>query len=108
MRAPTVCAVPGCPEDAVHRGRCARHQRRAWARRSPSSRALASSPAHRRARRAALSRTGGRCERCGARPPTRELQLHHPRPISRGGEIVQLDAELLCVRCHRAAHRERR
>jgi len=98
-RAPTKCAV--CPADAVNRNRCAEHQLKAWRNRSQSSMALAGNREHRHARAAAMRRTGARCEECGEKDP--DLNLHHPEPISRGGEIVQADARLLCPSCHLAA-----
>lgn len=107
--APTVCAKPGCPDDAIRRGLCRAHQRRSWANRSPSSLALSGNVEHRRERRLALARSGGHCERCDRKYPRRLwrlLQLHHPHQISDGGDIVQADAELLCPDCHRQADKE--
>ncbi|EHN09406.1 hypothetical protein PAI11_37400 [Patulibacter medicamentivorans] len=105
-RAPSICSQPGCPEDATGSGRCAEHQRRAWANRSPSSIALngAGRAAHRRARRAAARRAAGRCEECGE--PSDDLQLHHHHPISQGGAIVQPNGRMLCTACHLVADRD--
>lgn len=107
MRAPTICAAPGCPEEATHRGRCARHQRQAWQHRSPSSIALngPERATHRRARRAAHARSKGRCERCG--DYSTELALHHPHHIADGGAVEQPDAPLLCPACHKLEHHSR-
>jgi hypothetical protein len=66
---------------------------------------------HRRAREAALRRSGGRCE--GTNPDTGKrcwhtygLQLHHPKPISQDGPVVQDDSPLLCPACHKRADRD--
>ena len=56
-----------------------------------------------------MKRAGGRCERVndGKRCwHTMGLQLHHPKPISHNGSIVQPDAVILCPSCHRIADRE--
>ncbi|MGE4424984.1 MAG: HNH endonuclease [Solirubrobacteraceae bacterium] len=105
-RAPSVCSTAGCPNTAVTGGRCPAHQRKPWARRSPSSAALNGHgrTAHRAARRTAAARANGRCETCGQ--ATTALQLHHPAPLSQGGAIVQPDALMLCTDCHRDADRQ--
>jgi hypothetical protein len=110
-RAPTTCARPGCPRDATSKGYCAQHQRKAWANRSPSSHALNAPGAkaqHRGQRIRAARRAQGACEHCGHKPTADEppLQLHHPEPISQGGDVVQAEARLLCDDCHRRADRK--
>jgi hypothetical protein len=112
-RAAQTCGHPGCPNEAVTRGRCEDHKRKAWKNGSPSSRKLNSPEGrmpHRRAREAALRRSGGRCEailpagkRCWH---TKGLQLHHPQPISQHGPVVQADALMLCPACHKQADRD--
>lgn len=87
----------------MHRGRCEDCQPKGWKNRSPSSIALAGNAEHRAQRRRARRRARDRCEGCGARGVP--LSLHHPKPISKGGKIVQADAELLCDPCHRDADR---
>lgn len=82
----TVCVVHGCPEIAVHRGRCVVHrlseaQRgygRAW-----------------RAIRAAVR--GPRCEACGS---VRDLTVDHIVPQSMGGTNERANLRTLCRRCH--------
>lgn len=60
-------------------------------------------------RRLALARAGGRCSKCGE---DRALQVHHLR-YQRGGRSVLWreragDLQVLCRRCHAAAHRAAR
>jgi 5-methylcytosine-specific restriction enzyme A len=95
---PTVCAQPGCPEVATHRGRCQLHAREARrARDRPGSTRL-----WRRLRALVLKRDGGLCVRCDA-PAT---EVHHRDPLHNGGLEMCSPDELvsLCHDCHVRAH----
>ena len=48
-----------------------------------------------------IRKAGRRCSRCGL--PGR-LEVHHPRPLSRGGDHAQA-LEVVCRVCHFAEHR---
>jgi 5-methylcytosine-specific restriction endonuclease McrA len=50
---------------------------------------------------AVAARSGGRCERCGERPPD---DPHHRKFLSRGGEDCASNVAALCRRCHREVH----
>ena len=55
------------------------------------------------ARRRALEAAAWRCGRCGR---SGRLEVHHRRPLHRGGEPYQLDnLEVVCRACHIDAHR---
>lgn len=58
------------------------------------------SPAWRERRRAALLRSGSRCQICGA---TRALQVHHVTYV-RVGEEFPDDLRVVCVECHVEIH----
>jgi 5-methylcytosine-specific restriction endonuclease McrA len=51
-------------------------------------------------RRLAITKAGGRCQRCGE---YRGLQVHHLTYERRGWEQIQ-DVEAVCSRCHRQEH----
>lgn len=53
-------------------------------------------------KRAVKSRDGNRCVDCGA---SEQLTIHHIRPLSAGGEAMDLrNMETLCKPCHAARH----
>ena len=55
-----------------------------------------------RFRRRVLDARGWRCERCGNGPP---LELHHVRPLERGGAPFDPEnVEVLCRGCHIQHH----
>ena len=54
--------------------------------------------------RAVFSRAGNACERCGCQG--RQLDVHHPKPVSDGGGNGVDELEVLCKPCHRLAHRQ--
>lgn len=56
--------------------------------------------AWRRVRKAALKRTGGKCERCDS---TSRLHVHHLTYARLGGERPE-DLQVLCEPCHNALH----
>lgn len=58
--------------------------------------------AYARIRRAALDAAGWRCERCGR---SGRLQVHHRKPLYRGGRHELDNCVVLCGRCHLAEHR---
>ena len=58
--------------------------------------------AYRRIRKAALDAAGWRCERCGR---AGRLQVHHIKPLYRGGRHELGNLRVLCGRCHLAEHR---
>lgn len=56
-----------------------------------------------RARRGALDRAGWRCEGCGR---AGRLEVHHKRPLQKGGAAYDPDnLAALCRECHIEAHR---
>ena len=53
-----------------------------------------------------LVRAGGRCEICGEWPDWRGLSKHEKIKRSQGGDPLDPEnCEMLCGRCHSAAHR---
>jgi 5-methylcytosine-specific restriction endonuclease McrA len=80
-----------CPEQAP------RH-------RSPTTRAGAHSR-WRTAKRTALRRVRGRCQRCGR--VSQQLHVHHITPVSEGGSDRLSNALVRCPACHRQLHRDR-
>ena len=59
-------------------------------------------PRWRYARREALARAGGRCERCGG---AGRLEVHHKVAIAKGGAAYDLaNLEVVCRRCHFRQH----
>lgn len=95
----------GCPEYAVTGGsRCERHQSEAVATRKVSGGTTA---AWRKARNAALERTGRMCEKCGrtqdeARADGTWLEVHHRD--GRGVRAEQHDLDQLEVLCRTPCH----
>jgi 5-methylcytosine-specific restriction endonuclease McrA len=89
-RALTLCQEPGCPRPATQRGRCRTHQlpRRASTRQ------------WRKARRAAIRRAHGRCERCGQPATTGHHRVH----AQHGGPDTATNLIMLCDVCHRLEH----
>ena len=55
-----------------------------------------------RLKRAALDRDDWRCVRCGS--PLR-LEMHHCRPLDKGGPHTLDNVLMLCADCHIDAHR---
>lgn len=55
-------------------------------------------------RRAALSRAGYKCERCGKKG---RLDVHHKHYDSLGKEDIKEDVAVLCRNCHKKADQER-
>jgi len=58
-----------------------------------------------------LARAAGRCEACHAPAPflrssdgTPYLEVHHVRPLAKGGEDTVENAAALCPNCHRRSH----
>lgn len=57
-----------------------------------------------------LLRAKGVCERCGAAAPFKRkdgspfLEVHHLRPLSKGGEDTVKNAQAQCPNCHRECH----
>jgi 5-methylcytosine-specific restriction endonuclease McrA len=89
-KALSLCQEPGCPNPATTRGRCPTHQ--------PARRS--STRAWRKARRTALRRAHGRCERCG-NPATIG---HHKTHAQHGGPDTPDNIEALCTACHQQEH----
>ena len=59
-----------------------------------------------RVRRRELERTGWRCERCGK---AGRLEVHHVRPLAKGGAAYDPDnLKVLCRRCHIETHKRPR
>ena len=59
-------------------------------------------------RRRVLKRDGYRCTRCGRSPRKvwgLRLEVHHVRPVHRGGKSVIENLRTLCRECHLAHHR---
>ena len=55
-------------------------------------------------RRQAVERSGYRCERCGN---TGRLEVHHKQRIADGGTDELDNLEVLCRKCHFAAHKHK-
>jgi len=51
--------------------------------------------------RQVLERDGWKCQRCGA---TSNLQVHHQRPRSHGGDDSDRNLITLCIDCHLSVH----
>ena len=56
-------------------------------------------------RRAALDRAGWRCEQCER---AGRLEVHHKRPLHKGGSHALDNLQVLCVSCHIELHRVHR
>lgn len=106
-RAPTVCAEPGCPDDAdPGSGRCARHRRPAWA--GAGGRRGGSDWHYRTVvRPAVMARDGYRCVDCGTAGV--RLEVDHLDRLADGGPLnAPLHRmETVCVPCHRKREAER-
>lgn len=87
----TICAEPGCPTPATHRGRCPRHGRNPNATRNPN-RDMA---AHMRLARAIRAKHKV-CQRCGS---TDGLTVHHRDGNATNNNIA--NGILLCDSCHK-------
>lgn len=88
--AATLCQEPGCHRAATTRGRCQQHQLQ---RRNFNGQ-------WRRARRLAMHRAHGQCERCG-QPATTG---HHHVHAQHGGPDTPANLVMLCDACHRLQH----
>ncbi|CUW30067.1 HNH endonuclease [Streptomyces sp. SID7810] len=100
-----------CRQFATHAGRCAEHHRAYESGRSVQS--------HRKRREAiargnnaaarlrrALKRVGrGSCAHCGLSFLASAIDVDHIVPLSRGGEDVDGNVQLLCHSCHKAKTR---
>ncbi|MGE0494870.1 MAG: HNH endonuclease [Vulcanimicrobiota bacterium] len=54
--------------------------------------------------KAVFARAEGRCENCGCKGGP--LQVHHCRPVARGGRNLARELRLLCPACHGVVHEE--
>lgn len=43
----------------------------------------------------------GACKECGLVTPLREMELDHIIPLSQGGEDLEYNLQLLCIKCHK-------
>lgn len=68
-------------------------------------RALRRRKVPRRLMRALMARAGGKCEKPGCEngPP---FDVHHKKPVSRGGQHSLEEIELYCKACHALSHQE--
>lgn len=48
---------------------------------------------------------GNKCQRC---PSTKELDVHHIIPLSRGGNNLKTNLIVLCHTCHKKRHHNNR
>jgi len=51
-----------------------------------------------------LGKNASVCQECGEVADFRGLELHHSKPLARGGKTVESNLRLLCSRCHSEAH----
>jgi 5-methylcytosine-specific restriction endonuclease McrA len=93
-----ICAEPGCPRFATHRGRCPQHAPDRNAPRSPRR----DQAAHARFAYAVKKRDGYRCVDCGA---TDDLRACHVVPLHRGGSDDASNGVTRCARCDMATDR---
>jgi hypothetical protein len=99
-RAASSCGAPGCPNVAVHRGRCLEHAPEPWAGsdQSRDRRGVLRGHALQKVRIRRIRAAGGRCQRCGRSDVA--LVLHHL------AELDDYEATLvLCEPCHDREHR---
>ncbi len=81
---------------------CARHTPKGW-RDRPSPSALDRPPV--KLRWQIKQRDGLRCQGCGVgETPGKRLQVHHRRPVARGGGHDPASLVTLCDECHRLVH----
>jgi 5-methylcytosine-specific restriction endonuclease McrA len=86
-----ICAQQGCFARVTY-GRCPDHQR--------ATKPAYSSYAWKKARAEARRRDNNECRRCGS---TRNVAVHHIRPLSDGGSLTDLQNLIcLCRKCHAA------
>jgi hypothetical protein len=101
-RAPTVCSVPGCPDDAAPGiGRCARHRPPPW--QGAGGRRGGGDWRYRtEVRPAVLARDGYGCVDCGATGV--RLEVDHLDRLADGGPLnAPLERmQAVCVPCHKA------
>lgn len=95
---PARCTDPDCGALAVNRGRCAEHQRKAWANRSRNTDALTG--AERARFRAAVLARDPVCRVCGVAPAT---EADHIIPVAQGGALLDFTTgQGLCAADHLA------
>ena len=102
MRARTVCAEPGCPALAEHRGRCPEHRAPNWrdAHQRDEQYGIRSRRPMRRLAERVRRRDRHRCQGCGAHVPPGAGAVDHRRPRSQGGATLEPNLWLLCDSCH--------
>jgi 5-methylcytosine-specific restriction protein A len=91
-----VCAQPGCPA-IVKAGRCAKHQRPAWAPSAPVTRIRGRKL---QALRTRLFASEPWCRACRARGLWRLAEVRdHVEPLSEGGTDAPENIQPLCQQC---------
>jgi len=96
-----------CREWATHSGRCAVHHAHYEARRSIQSHAKRRAAIARgnnsaaRLRKAVRKAGGATCARCSFTYLPSAVDIDHIKPLSRGGEDVDDNVQVLCRTCHR-------
>lgn len=100
-----------CRAFATHAGRCAEHHRAyesgrsVWSHRKRREAIARGNNAAAHLRRV-LKRAGrGPCAHCGLSFPASAIDVDHVVPLSRGGEDVDGNVQLLCRVCHKAKTR---
>ena len=58
----------------------------------------------RRVRKLVLERDNYACRACGARPGAPNLEVHHIKPLSKGGSRSPRNCKTLCRKCHIKLH----
>lgn len=97
---PRACTSPGCAAYVTKRGRCDKHQPKAWAKQgSGSSRGYGWKWSA--LRRQVLERDDYLCQPClNAKRITKASEVDHILPKSRGGTDIASNLESICPSCH--------
>lgn len=101
----SICNVDGCPEVAIHRGRCEKHPPQTH--RSPSSR-VTGTRQWRALRTAVLLRDAHRCRVRLKGCVYTATQVDHVVPVSKGGTNDPGNLRAACAPCNQARNRKGR
>lgn len=58
----------------------------------------------RKLRKSALKHSGNKCSNCSS---SEHLEVHHIKPVSKGGKDELSNLKVLCRRCHKISHKKR-
>ena len=97
-RPPSPCTAPGCPRHSTTGGRCADHQRKAWASTTGSAHSRGYGATWRKLRTLKLA-SDPVCEYCHQ---ALALEVDHKKPKAEGGTDDWDNLASTCSPCHKA------